>query len=97
MWFAIRMTDTETGWAWKYVSLSRDRKPETPDIDTMLTRRSDSEYAVEGPSYEENGARVTEHHVPQAVGHHPRGPDEKRAPAGPRRAPSPSGSRWLGV
>jgi len=63
MWFAIRMTDTETGWAWKYVSLSRDRKPETPDIDTTLTRRSDSEYAVEGPSYEENGARVTEHHV----------------------------------
>ena len=61
MWFAIRMTDTETGWAWKYVS--QGSQTGNADIDTMLTRRSDSEYAVEGPSYEENGARVTEHHV----------------------------------
>jgi hypothetical protein len=63
MWFAIRMTETGSGWTWKYVSLSKDRKPETPGPDATLTRGSDSEYTIEGPTYEENGVRVTEHHV----------------------------------
>ena len=63
MWFAIRMTETESGWSWKYVSFSKDRKPETPGNDASLSRRSDSEYTIEGPTYPENGARVTEHHV----------------------------------
>jgi hypothetical protein len=64
-WFATRMTETGKGWAWKYVSLSSDkvRKPETPDPDATFTQRSDSEYTIEGPSYEKAGGRVTEHHV----------------------------------
>jgi hypothetical protein len=63
MWFAIRMTETESGWAWKYVSISKERKPETEGVDTTLTRRSDSEYAIEGPTYAQGSERVTEHHV----------------------------------
>jgi len=62
-WFATRMTETERGWAWKYVSFSKDRKPETPESDAVFTHRSDSEYAIDGPSYEKAGTRVTEHHV----------------------------------
>jgi hypothetical protein len=61
--FAIRMTDTPTGWAWKYVSIAKDRKPETMDPDATFTRRSDTEYAIDGPSYPKDGVQVTEHHV----------------------------------
>ena len=63
-YFAIRMTDAgEGGWAWKYVSFFGTRNPETPGADATFTRKSDSEYVVDGPSYEQNGTRVTEHHV----------------------------------
>jgi hypothetical protein len=62
-WFAIRMNETGSGWNWKYVSFSKDRKPETPDADATFTKRSDSEYAIDGPTYPSDGARVTEHHV----------------------------------
>jgi hypothetical protein len=63
-YFAIRMTDTgDSGWSWKYISFSSTRKPETPGSDATFTKKSDSEYAVDGPSYEENGTRVTEHHI----------------------------------
>jgi hypothetical protein len=63
MWFAIRMTGTDSGFSWKYVSLSKDRKPETPGSDATLTRRSDTEYAIDGPTYPQNGVTVTEKHV----------------------------------
>jgi hypothetical protein len=63
-YFAIRMTPTgEGGWSWKYISFFKRQTPETPDSDAMLLKKSASEYAVEGPSYEENGKPVTEHHV----------------------------------
>ena len=63
-YFAIRMTETaDRGWSWKYVSFFKTQNPETPDSDATFTRKSDSEYAVDGPSYEQNGTRVTEHHV----------------------------------
>lgn len=62
--FANRMTDTATGWAWKYVSFSKNRKPESDEPDAVFTRKSDSEYTIDGPSYEKApGVRVTEHHL----------------------------------
>ena len=62
-WFAIRMTEPANGWTWKYVSFSKDRKPETPDADATFTKRSDTEYTIDGPTYPKDGTRVTEHHV----------------------------------
>ena len=67
-YFAIRMTDTAAGgWSWKYVSFFARQQPETSDIDATFTKRSDTEYVVDGPSYEENGKRVTEHHACRKV------------------------------
>ncbi len=67
-YFAIRMTDTgDGGWSWKYVSFFKLQNPETPGSDATFTKKSDSEYAVDGPSYEQNGTRVTEHHVCKKV------------------------------
>jgi hypothetical protein len=37
--------------------------PESPGSDATFTKKSDAEYAVDGPSYEQNGVPVTEHHV----------------------------------
>jgi hypothetical protein len=63
-YFAIRMTDSgDGGWSWKYISFSKNRKPETSGSDATFTKKSNSEYAVDGPSYEENGTQVTEHHL----------------------------------
>ena len=63
-YFAIRMTDTPNGgWSYKYVSFFNRQQPETSDSDATFSKKSDSEYVVEGPSYPENGVRVTEHHV----------------------------------
>jgi hypothetical protein len=61
--FAIRMTETASGWTWKYISFSKDRKPETLEPDATFTRLSDREYTIEGPTYPKDGASVTEHHV----------------------------------
>src|SRR5207302_3943375 len=67
-YFAIRMTETDnSGWSWKYVSFFRMQNPETAGSDATFTKKSDSEYAVDGPSYEQNGTRVTEHHVCKKV------------------------------
>src|SRR5437763_14875641 len=67
-YFAIRMTDSgEHGWSWKYVSFFKTQNPETPGSDATFTKKSDSEYLVDGPSYEQNGTRVTEHHVCKKV------------------------------
>jgi hypothetical protein len=63
-YFAIRMTEMPNGgWAYKYVSFFNRQQPETPESDATFTKKSDSEYVVDGPSYPENGVRVTEHHV----------------------------------
>jgi hypothetical protein len=63
-YFAIRMTDMPGGgWSYKYVSFFNRQQPETSESDATFTKKSDSEYVVEGPTYPENGVRVTEHHV----------------------------------
>jgi len=63
-YFAIRMTDTgDGGWSWKYVSFFKRSTPETADSDATFTKKSDAEYVVDGPSYEEDGKPVREHHV----------------------------------
>ena len=59
-YFAIRMTDSPDGWAWKYVSFFKRETPETADPDATFVKKSTSEYVIDGPSYPENG--VTEHH-----------------------------------
>lgn len=62
-YFAIRMTDTASGWAWKYISFFPRTRPETPDPDATFTKKSATEYTIDGPTYPENGVTVTEHHV----------------------------------
>jgi hypothetical protein len=63
-YFAIRMTDNgDTGWSFKYVSFFKRKTPETPESDATFTKKSDSEYAVDGPTYPDNGKLVTEHHI----------------------------------
>ena len=62
-YFAIRMTGTDSGWSWKYVSFFKTSRPETPGSDATFTKKTDSEYAVDGPSYTKDGLPVTEHHV----------------------------------
>jgi len=44
------------------VSFFNRQQPETSDSDATFTKKSDSEYVVEGPSYPKNGVRVTERH-----------------------------------
>jgi hypothetical protein len=64
-YFAIRMTDTgDGGWTWKYTTFFKRQKPETAGSDATFTKKSDSEYAVDGPTYMLNGTgpMVTEHH-----------------------------------
>jgi hypothetical protein len=63
-YFAIRMTESgDGGWSWKYVSFFKRVTPETPESDATFTKKSATEYAVDGPTYPENGKLVTEHHV----------------------------------
>jgi len=66
-YFAIRMTDTGNGWTWKYISFFPRIKAETPEPDATLTKKSATEYTIDGPTYPENGVTVTEHHVCQKV------------------------------
>ncbi len=69
-YFAMRMTETaDGGWSWKYVSLFPTQKAETPGSDATLTKKSSSEYTIDGPSYKENGTGplVTERHVCRKV------------------------------
>ena len=61
-YFSIRMTDTDDGWSWKYVSFFKTTRPETPEPDATFAKKSAREYVIDGPSYDQNGARVTEHH-----------------------------------
>ncbi len=66
-YFAIRMTDMGNAWTWKYISFFPRTKAETPEPDATLTKKSASEYTIDGPTYPENGVTVTEHHVCQKV------------------------------
>ena len=63
-YFAIRIRDAPDGsWRYKYVSFFKRTTPETPEDDAVFSRKGDSEYTVDGPSYQKNGVRVTEHHT----------------------------------
>jgi hypothetical protein len=62
-YFPIRMTDTGNGWSWKYSTFFTRTKPETAQADATFTRKSDAEYTIDGPTYPQAGAIVTEHHV----------------------------------
>lgn len=63
-YFAIRMTDTPNGgWAWKYVRFLPTGKPEPPGTDATFTKKSNTEYTVDGPTYSRSGTMVTEHHI----------------------------------
>ena len=65
-YFAIRMNDAGDGnWAWKYVSFfPRPNSVQSSDPDATFTKKSDTEYTVDGPTYPgENGKPETEHHI----------------------------------
>jgi hypothetical protein len=64
-YFPIRMTETNGGWAWKYVTFFVRQTPETAGSDATFTKKSETEFVIEGPSYQEKGTgpRVTEHHL----------------------------------
>lgn len=65
-YFAIRMSDAGDGnWTWKYVSFFTASNARTsPDPDARFTKKSDTEYTVDGPTYPgQNGKMETEHHV----------------------------------
>jgi len=55
------MKETGNGWAYRYVSFVGS-KPETGDADATFTKKSYTEYSIDGPTYPENGEEVTEHH-----------------------------------
>jgi hypothetical protein len=60
-YFSIRMKETGNGWAYRYISFFGS-KPETPEADATFTKKSDTEYLIDGPTYPESGVQVTEHH-----------------------------------
>ena len=60
-YFSIRMKESPTGWEYTYVSFCRPR-PDAAQPDATFTKKSDTEYSIDGPSYPENGTQVTEHH-----------------------------------
>jgi hypothetical protein len=60
-YFPIRMKETRDGWAYSYVSYFGS-KPESQEADATFTKKSDTEYLIDGPTYPENGKQVTEHH-----------------------------------
>jgi hypothetical protein len=61
--FEIRMTDAPNGWSFKYASFFPRTRPETPEPDATFTKKSDTEYTIDGPSYPEGTTTVTEHHT----------------------------------
>jgi len=62
-YFPIRMTDNGNGWSWKYVTFFTRTTPETPSPDATFTKKSDTEYLIDGPTYPLDGTTVTEHHT----------------------------------
>ena len=61
--FEIRMTDTPLGWSFKYATFFSRTRPETPEPDAIFTKKSDTEYTIDGPPYPEGTTTVTEHHA----------------------------------
>jgi hypothetical protein len=61
--FEIRMSDTANGWSFKYVTFFPRTRPETADPDAIFTKKSDTEYTIDGPTYPQGATRVTEHHT----------------------------------
>ena len=61
--FEMRLTDTPTGWSYKYASVFPGAKPETPDPDALFTKVSDTDYKIDGPTYrsQDDGTLVTQH------------------------------------
>jgi hypothetical protein len=63
LYFPIRMTDTANGWSYKYINyFAKTIRQEPPEGDARFTKKSDTEYSIDGPTYPENGTQVTEHH-----------------------------------
>jgi hypothetical protein len=62
-YFAIRMTDSDNGLGWNYISFFRPIKTDVAGPDAVLTKKSATEYTIEGPTYPKNGVTVTEHHT----------------------------------
>jgi hypothetical protein len=60
-YFPLRMKETANGWAFRYISFFGS-KPETAEADATFTKKSDTEYLIDGPTYPDNGKQVTEHH-----------------------------------
>jgi len=61
-YFPIRLKETNNGWAYTYISMFKNIK-EKPEADATFTKKSDTEYVIEGPTYPDNGKMVTEHHT----------------------------------
>jgi hypothetical protein len=61
-YFSIRMKETGTGWEYKYVSFFGS-KADNGQADATFSKKSDTEYSIEGPTYPDNGTLVTEHHT----------------------------------
>lgn len=63
LYFSIRMLDTANGWSYKYISyFAKTIRQEPPEGDARFTKKSDTEYSIDGPTCPENGVQVTEHH-----------------------------------
>jgi hypothetical protein len=63
LYFPIRTTDTAKGWSYKYINyFAKTIRQEPPEGDARFTKKSDTEYSIDGPTYPENGIQVTEHH-----------------------------------
>ena len=60
-YFPLRMKETADGWEYRYISFFGS-KPETAEADAKFTKKSDSDYLIDGPTYPDNGKQVTEHH-----------------------------------
>jgi hypothetical protein len=61
--FEIRMADRPNGWSFKYASLFPRMRPETAEPDAIFTKRTDTEYTIDGPTYPDGATQVTEHHT----------------------------------
>lgn len=58
MYFGMRAKDPPDTSVWSYTYVLPGG-----GADAIWTKKSDSEYTVDGPSYPENGKTVTEHHM----------------------------------
>jgi hypothetical protein len=57
-WGMVSKATSDTSWPWEYVLPG----PSRPGL-TTWTKKSDSEFAQDGPEYAVNGKTVTEHHT----------------------------------